>query len=195
MKIDGLSEELKTKLLNAIPDELKAELKDISLVVNNNGEWLPKNKLNDVIEQKNQYKTTVEQLQKELKEAGKNSSAETQRQLEELTNKFNSQIQEQETKFKQFQNKTTALDVLRKHKAEYPDLLLNKLDLENMDGLEDQIKSLKNGEYKKLFQEEVTTGQKPIEGQKPPINYLEELQNKPNKTMNDFANLLNNIKK
>lgn len=192
---EGISEELKTELLNAIPDELKTKLKDFKFVVNNNGEWLPKNKLNEVIEQKNQYKATVEQLQKELKEAGKTSSVETQKQLEELTNKFNSQIQEQETKFKQFQNKTTALDVLRKHKAEHPELLLNVLDLNNMDNLEDQVKSLKSGNYKNLFVEDITNSQKPIEGQKPPINYLEELQSKPNKTINDFASLLSNIKK
>lgn len=96
MKIDGLSEELKNELLNVIPDELKNKLKDVSLVVNNNGEWLPKTKLNEVIEQKNSLKSTIEELQKNLKEAGKSSSVETQKQLEELTNKFNSQIQQQE---------------------------------------------------------------------------------------------------
>lgn len=192
---EGISEDLKTELLNAIPEELKTKLKDFKFVVNNNGEWLPKNKLNEVIEQKNSLKSTIDQLQKDLKEAGKSSNVETQRQLEELTNKFNTEIKQKETEFKQFQNKTTALETLRNHKAHYPDLLLSKLDLNNMDKLEDQINNLKSGDYKNLFAEIKLEGQKPIEGQKPPINSNEELLNKPNKNFNDFANILTSFTK
>lgn len=195
---EGISEELKNKIINSLSEELKAELKDYKFVVNNNGEWLPKSKLSEIIEQKNNLKKTIEELQKSLKEAEKTTNIEVKTQLEELTKKFTADIEAKEQEFNQYKTKNLAIETLRKHNASFPDLLLNKLDLTKINTIEDQIKELKNSDYKTLFKEvKIESGTEPPKpGLNIPMNSnLEVLQGKKNKNFNDFASLLSTIKK
>lgn len=196
----GISEELKAKILGALSDEIKGELKGIEFVVGNDGTYLPATKLSEVTEKNRLLKESLEQLKTSLEEAKKGANTELTAQITALQDKYNADIAAKDKEFGQYKNQVAATKELEKSGVLYPDLLVGKLNFEGVDPSKDgafktQIDALKTS-HPHMFKTEEITGTKPGDGLPiVPNGAIEQIQNKPNKTMQDFAAILQNIPK
>jgi hypothetical protein len=196
----GISEELKNKIMAALPEDLKAELKGKEFVVGNDGSYLPATKLTEVTEKNRLLKESLEQMKTSLEEAKKGANTELTAQIEALQTKYTTDLAAKDQEFNMFKTQTVASKELEKAGVLFPDLLVGKLNFENVDTSKDgafksQIEALKTS-YPQMFKEAKVNSTAPNEGiPGKPEGHLEQLQNKKNKTLNDFAAILQGIPK
>jgi hypothetical protein len=197
----ALGKELNDEIMAALSDDLKAKLKGKEFVVGNDGTYLPASKLTEVTEKKRLAEESLKQMKTDLEEAKKGAGAELATKLDALQKKYTEDLAAKDKEFNLFKTKTVAEKELEKAGAAFPDLLLSKLNLEGVDtskdgAFKDQIDTLK-GVYGSMFKETKVNGTLPTEGVQggKPDGHLEQLQNKKDKTLNDFATILSNIPK
>jgi len=116
--------------------------------IKDDGNFIPKSRFSEVIEQKNSYKESVDTLKTQLEELKTKAQGneEIKKQIDELNSKLNQKDIEVTTTSKKYALK----DALRDSGARYPDLLLAKFDLsaieienEKIKGFEDLLKPVK----------------------------------------------------
>jgi hypothetical protein len=196
----GISEELKSKILGSLSDELKAELKGLEFVVGNDGSYLPATKLSEVTEKNRLLKESLEQLKTSLEEAKKGANTELTAQITALQEKYNADIKAKDKEFGIYKTQVAATRELEKAGVIYPDLLVGKLNFDGIDPSKDgafkaQIDELKVS-HAGMFKSQEISGTKPTDGLPiVPNGAIEQIQNKPNKSLSDFAAILQNIPK
>jgi hypothetical protein len=197
----SLGKELNDEIMAALSDDLKAKLKGKEFVVGNDGTYLPASKLTEVTEKKRLAEESLKQMKTDLEEAKKGAGAELATKLDALQKKYTEDLATKDKEFNLFKTKTVAEKELEKAGAAFPDLLLSKLNFEGIDtskdgAFKDQIETLK-GVYGSMFKETKVNGTPPTEGVPggKPDGHLEQLQNKKDKTLNDFATILSSIPK
>lgn len=197
----ALGKELNDEIMAALNDDLKAKLKGKEFVVGNDGSYLPASKLSDVTEKKRLLEESLNQVKLDLEEAKKGANTELTAQLDALQKKYTEDLAAKDKSFSLFKTKTVAEKELEKAGAAFPDLLISKLNLEGVDtskdgAFKDQIETLK-GVYGSMFKETKVNGTPPVEGVTggKPNGFVEQLQNKKDKTLNDFAVILEGIPK
>jgi hypothetical protein len=197
----ALGTELNDEIMAALSDDLKAKLKGKEFVVGNDGTYLPASKLTEVTEKKRLVEESLNQMKADLEAAKKGAGAELATQLDALQKKYTEDLAAKDKEFNLFKTKTVAEKELEKAGAAFPDLLLSKLNFEGIDtskegAFKDQIETLK-GTYGSMFKETKVNGTLPVDGIPggKPDGHLEQLQNKKDKSLNDFAALLSGIPK
>lgn len=131
--------------------------------------FIPKDKFNEINEAKKQLEADIKERDEQLKGLGDKvkGNEELEKQIEELQETNKKAKEEYETKIKNVTLDNAIRLALKDNRAKYDDLLMSKFDREKLtvkddgtiEGLEDQIKSLKEG-YKDLFEQ-------PLKGQTP----------------------------
>jgi hypothetical protein len=155
-----LGEELFNQVSSKLGENNKLFLhgKDDKVVISNSGEWLPKDKLNEKIEEIKGLKDQLQQTNVDLTSLKKslNDNEEATTKLTELQNQLSLKEQESANLTKRY----ALRDALRDSQAKYVDLLEQKFDISKVEldesgkvkGWEDLIKPVKEG-YKDLFGE------------------------------------------
>lgn len=164
-----LGEELHKQLTEKLGDKHK-------VAVVSDGNWLPKDKFNEVNEAKKQLETDLKgrdnQLEQLKKDAG--DSKELQDKIAELETANKKTSDDYDAKIKDISITTAIEKALVSSNAKFPDLLVGKIDKTKIEvlqdgtvkGLEDQLKPLKES-YKDLFGEEKMSGANPNGGGNP----------------------------
>ena len=98
--------------------------------IKDDGTYIPKVRFNEVIEQKNTYKETNEELNKQLGNLKKQleGNAEVEKQINQLQN----DLKERDDKVSLITKKYALKDALRDTGARYPDLLMSKFELSSI---------------------------------------------------------------
>lgn len=167
LKLAGLEEEV----INTVNTKLDEEGITIHENIEDNDEnkWIPKSRLDTVIEQRNEFETNNNELQKTIKKLQK--SATTSDEDKQLIEQLQTQLDDSNGKIRELQVNSGIKDVALKYKAKDVDDILrfiNKDKIEfdddgNMTGVEEQIKNLsENKSY--LF------GSDTLEGRDPHLN-------------------------
>lgn len=155
--------DLKELLGEDLFNQVNTKLGENKIAVISDGSYIPKLKFDEVIQQKNTYKTQSDELNTQLetlKKANKGNEDFT-KQITELQGK----LQEAEIKNKNISLESAIRLGLTKANAKYEDLLLGKVDKSKLEinadgsikGLDEQINGLKEG-YKDLFGEAIPSG-------------------------------------
>lgn len=131
--------------------------------------FIPKDKFNEVNEAKKQLESDIKERDKQLKDLGDKvkGNEELEKQIKELQETNKKAKEEYEVKIKNVTLDNAIKLALKDNKAKYDDLLMSKFDRDKLkikddgsvEGLDEQIKSLKEG-YKDLFEQ-------PLGGQTP----------------------------
>lgn len=150
--------------------------------IKDDGNYIPKTRFNELVEQKNTYKDSVEDYKKQLdslKGQLKDNEAVT-KQIDELQSKLTERNNEVDLIAKRYALK----DALRDSGAKYPDLLMAKFNLSELnlkdgviDGIEDKIKNVKES-YPDLFGTKQVAGADNGKAGEPPKVTLTEAQKK-----------------
>ena len=151
----GLSEEQADKVLAAHKEELKG--------------FIPKARFDEVNDAKKDLEKQLEDRDKQLKDLQEKvkGNEELEKAIKELQEANKKAVADYEAKIKNITLDNAIKLALKEHKAKYEDLLLGKFDRDKLnikedgtiEGLEEQIKALKEG-YKDLFEQ-------PLSGQTP----------------------------
>jgi hypothetical protein len=154
--------------LELVPKGQKAFLhkSDETVAVTNNGEWLPKEKFNEKLDEIKTLKSQTTEYAKELATLKKAnlSATELQTQLAELQDRIKLNETEGEKRTAEIQKRFALKDALRSSGAKHPDLLLSKFDLNKIELEGEEIKNAKEiiepikNEYKDLFGEKKIAG-------------------------------------
>jgi len=144
----GLSEEQADKVLAAHKEELKG--------------FIPKTRFDEVNDAKKDLEKQLEDRDKQLKDLQEKvkGNEELERTIKDLQESNKKAVADYEAKIKNITLDNAIRLALKEHKAKYEDLLLGKFDRDKLtikddgtvEGLEDQIKALKEG-YKDLFEQ------------------------------------------
>lgn len=164
--------DLRELLGEELYNQVIAKLGDKKIAVVSDGNWIPKDKFNELNNEKNTLKETADQLRadlKEMKEKAKGNDA-----LTSQITALETQLQENETKIKDVRTSAAIERELLKANAKFPDLLVGKFDKSKVEvledgtvkGLEDQLKVIKES-YKDLFGETQIAGTPPRKGDPP----------------------------
>jgi len=151
----GLTEEQADKVLAAHKEELKG--------------FIPKTRFDEVNDAKKDLEKQLEDRDKQLKDLQEKvkGNEELEKAIKELQEANKKAVADYEAKIKNITLDNAIKLALKEHKAKYEDLLLGKFDRDKLnikedgtiEGLEEQIKALKEG-YKDLFEQ-------PLSGQTP----------------------------
>lgn len=124
--------------------------------------FIPKDKYNEVAEAKKQLETDIKERDKQLKDLAEKAKGndELENKIKELQEANKKAVADYEAKIRNMALDNAIKLALKEHKAKYDDLLIGKFDKEKLkikedgsvDGLEEQIKALKEG-YKDLFEQ------------------------------------------
>jgi len=124
--------------------------------------FITKEKFNEVNEAKKQLEGDIKERDKQLKELGEKAKGneELEQKIKELQDTNEKATVDYEAKIKNITLDNAIKIALKDNKAKYEDLLMNKFDREKLkikedgtiEGLDDQIKALKEG-YKDLFEQ------------------------------------------
>lgn len=142
------------------------ETKIDAVVANITKEWpkyfMPKDKYNEVSEAKKQLEADIKERDKQLKDLGDKvkGNEELDKQIKDLQETNKKAAGDYEAKIKNITLDNAIKLALKDNKAKYDDLLMSKFDREKLkikddgsvEGLDEQIKSLKEG-YKDLFEQ------------------------------------------
>ncbi len=166
-----LKELLGEELFNKVTETLKGkgkEGKDLSLLVND-GNFIPKEKFNEVNEAKKQLEADIKTRDEQLKDLGEKAKGneDLTKQINALTEANTKAKSDYEQKLKDITINSAIEKVLLKESAKFPDLLINKFDKsklvidgDNVVGLDEQVTGLKTT-YKDLFGETKIVGGQP----------------------------------
>jgi hypothetical protein len=160
-----LGEELYNQVIAKLGDKHK-------VAIVSDGNWIPKDKFNELNDEKKALKESADQLRadlKEMKEKAKGNEA-----LTSQITALETQLQESENKIKDVRTAAAIERELLKANAKFPDLLVGKFDKSKVEvledgtvrGLEDQLKTIKES-YKDLFGETRVVGTPPGKGDPP----------------------------
>lgn len=160
-----LGEELYNQVIAKLGDKHK-------IAIVSDGNWIPKDKFNELNNEKNTLKETADQLRTDLKEM--KEKAKGNDELTKQITALETQLQENETKIKDVRTSAAIERELLKANAKFPDLLVGKFDKSKVEvledgtvkGLEDQLKVIKES-YKDLFGETKIAGTPPGKGDPP----------------------------
>jgi predicted nuclease with TOPRIM domain len=150
--------DLKELLGEELYNQVMAKIGDKKIAVVSDGNWIPKDKFNELLEDKKALK--------EMKEQAKGND-----ELTMQITALETQLQENETKINDLRTTAAIERELLKANAKFPDLLLGKFDKSKVEvledgtvrGLDDQIKTVKES-YKDLFGEWKIVGKPPGKG-------------------------------
>lgn len=164
--------DLKEILGDELYNQLIAKLGDKKIAVVSDGSWIPKDKFNELNDEKKALKETADQLRvdiADMKTKAKGNDDLT-KQIEGLQN----QLLQNETKIKDLRTSAAIERELIKANAKFPELLVGKFDRSKVEvlddgtvkGLDDQMKTVKES-YKDLFGETRIAGTPPGKGDPP----------------------------
>jgi hypothetical protein len=164
--------DLRELLGEELYNQVIAKLGEKKIAVVSDGNWIPKDKFNELNDEKKALKETADQLRTDLKEMKK--KAEGNEDLTSQITALETQLQENETKIKDLRTSAAIERELLKANAKFPDLLVGKFDKSKVEvledgtvkGLEDQLKVIKES-YKDLFGETKVVGTPPGKGDPP----------------------------
>jgi len=191
-----LGEQLYNELKELAGEELNAKIGEIlkdkkvlsfneadEIAVTNNGEWIPKEKFNSILEDKKTFKTQAEQYQNELAELKKSvkDNSELTAQISELENKMQTNAQSFEQREAEAKKRFALAIALRDSGAKFPDLLEQKFDLSKLELSDDgkirdfdTVLNPVKESYKDLFGEQKKAGFDPARNQNPDGFYSKE---------------------
>jgi len=139
---------------------------DEEVVISNNGEWIPKAKFNDKLDEIKTLKAEAENYKTKLAEASGSSKTveELQKKVNDLTAEIESNNTESEKRLTTLNKKHALEKSLSKAGAKHPSLLMTKFDLEkieldgeNIKDFDTHLKPVKE-EFKDLFGEKKLQG-------------------------------------
>lgn len=148
MDISALKAHLGEELYSQVEEKLSG-VDGFSIIPTNDGSWLPKSRLDDEISKHKATKAAVTQLTQQLEEA-KKAGASAQA-LQELVDSLKTQVAERDTTITGMKRSSKVQKALGTARAKDAAMVEKLLDMEkiseddkgNLNGLEDQIKSLK----------------------------------------------------
>jgi predicted nuclease with TOPRIM domain len=167
-----LNMDLKELLGEELYNQVMAKLGEKKIAVVSDGNWIPKDKFNELNDEKKALKEISDQLRTDLKEM--KEKAKGNEDLTKQITALEAQLQENEDKIKDLRTSAAIERELLKANAKFPDLLVGKFDKSKVEvledgtvkGLEDQLKTIKES-YKDLFGETKIAGTPPGKGDPP----------------------------
>lgn len=163
--------DLKDLLGEELFNQISAKLEGHKVIINDDGAYIPKARFDELTEQKNGYKTQVEQLNTELtglKKTVKDNEGATSKIAE-----LQDAIKNKETENLTIQKKYALREELTKAGSKYPDLLESKIDLSKIELENGKVKDADNlikpykESYKELFGEVIVKGTDVKDGKNP----------------------------
>ena len=150
-------DELKKMLGEELFKQVKEKLGDKKIDIVSDGQWIPKQKFDDVNKEKNEYKRQIENLNAELGNLKK--AADDNKDIQEKIEKLEKEIGEKETAMEALRKSgAIKLEVLKANPKDINDILphidenIIKINDDGITGLQEQIDKLKKDkEY--LFNE------------------------------------------
>lgn len=182
--------------INLLPENMQAEVrkvtKDLKLVDSNSGDWVPASKISELSKK---HKTELENSTKELKELKDKLSSMGDYDT------IKSDLESKSNEISKLTLSHSLANTLRGEGAEYPEVLINQVELKEGIDFDKTVKDLKD-RYPLYFKGQTITSAGSINNSGPPLTNEElrqqkinETLNKPTKTFQDFANVLNTMNK
>lgn len=174
--------ELREILGEELYKQVKEKLGDKKLGVINDGSWMPKQKLDEKIEEVKLLKEKVTSYEKQVNDttALLKDSADLKAKFEALQTESKTQLEARDKQISNIVKKTALKQILQEKGARYPDLLLKEFDVDTLEMEGETVKnfdSLLNPlkeKYGDMFVEKKVAGTQPAKGQtKEPASFDE----------------------
>ncbi len=143
LKSLGIADDIINDIISKLKKE-KIELHD-NIVNDDDNKWIPKSRLDTVIEQRNEFEVSNKELQKTIQKLQKSVTTSEEDKL--LIQQLQDQLEQSTDKIRELKVNSAVKDVALKYKAKDVNDILrfldtNKIDVENVDAIEQEIKTL-----------------------------------------------------